>query len=203
MDEDEVLRLCQITGLSELFKDQQFSKSWDVVGEVAESDFKELTDDPDTYGDEAKEFRTVNTGDPDRIFHTYKGWECYKAGFYNSSVKGKSKVECEGMYRSFLSDIKRFSDALERVIAEWKNSCEHYLTNSSMNRISWLGQASVCYATGVPSEFRGGFSLLTEKQQHEANETALIYLNKWLAKNGRKTLTLEEAISTERQVDIY
>lgn len=30
MDPDEVLRLCQITGLSEMFKDQDFSKSWDV-----------------------------------------------------------------------------------------------------------------------------------------------------------------------------
>lgn len=30
MDKDEVLRLCQITGLAEMFKDQDFSKSWDV-----------------------------------------------------------------------------------------------------------------------------------------------------------------------------
>lgn len=30
MEPDEVLRLCQISGLSELFKDQDFSKSWDV-----------------------------------------------------------------------------------------------------------------------------------------------------------------------------
>ena len=30
MDADEVLRLCQITGLAEMFKDQDFSKSWEV-----------------------------------------------------------------------------------------------------------------------------------------------------------------------------
>lgn len=30
MDADEILRLCQISGLSEMFKDQEFSKSWDV-----------------------------------------------------------------------------------------------------------------------------------------------------------------------------
>jgi ParB-like chromosome segregation protein Spo0J len=30
MDADEVLRLCQISGLSELFKDQNFSQSWDI-----------------------------------------------------------------------------------------------------------------------------------------------------------------------------
>jgi len=30
MDEDEVLRLCQIAGLSDIFDDVEFSKSWDV-----------------------------------------------------------------------------------------------------------------------------------------------------------------------------
>ena len=30
MDEDEVLRLCQITGMAELFADSDFSKSWDI-----------------------------------------------------------------------------------------------------------------------------------------------------------------------------
>lgn len=30
MDADEVLRLCQITGMAELFKDADFSKSWDI-----------------------------------------------------------------------------------------------------------------------------------------------------------------------------
>jgi ParB-like chromosome segregation protein Spo0J len=30
MDQDEVLRLCQITGLAELFSDKEFSMSWDL-----------------------------------------------------------------------------------------------------------------------------------------------------------------------------
>lgn len=30
MDEDEVLRLCQITGMAELFSNEDFSKSWDI-----------------------------------------------------------------------------------------------------------------------------------------------------------------------------
>lgn len=202
MEQDEVLRLCQITGLSELFKDQEFSKSWDANGEVTEADFKDLTDDISTYGEEAEEFRTVNTGDEDRIFHTYGKWECYKAGFYKSSVEGKSKQECEEAYRDFLSDTKRFKKALKRVITEWKHSCEHYLSNSAMNRIAWLGQASMCIETGVPATFRGGFSLLTPTQQDEANKAAHVYLNKWLKANDRKTITLDEAMSA-RQSDIY
>lgn len=36
MDEDEILRLCQLSGLTELFEDQEFSQSWDV------EDFEEV-----------------------------------------------------------------------------------------------------------------------------------------------------------------
>lgn len=202
MDQDEVLRLCQITGLAELFVDQQFSASWDVEGEVSESDFKELTDDISTYGEEVEEFRTVNTSDENRVFHTYDKWECYAAGFYATTKEGMTKEDCEEAYREFLSDTNRFADTLEHVITEWKNSCEHYLTNAAMNRIAWLGQAAACYAMGIPSQFRNGFYLLTDAQQKKANETALIYLNKWLQANGREPVTMEVAY-TGRQSTIY
>lgn len=40
MDEDEVLRLCQITGLSELFSDADFSRAWDAEA-ATEDDYEE------------------------------------------------------------------------------------------------------------------------------------------------------------------
>lgn len=202
MEQDEVLRLCQITGLADLFSDQEFSKSWDVEGEVTEADFEELTDEA-ADDDEKPAFRTVNTSDENRIFHTHEKWECFKAGFYNNFKTGSTKEECEEVYRSFLADSNRFSNALEHVITEWKHSCEHYLTNSAMNRIAWLGQAAVCYAEGIPSNFRGGFSLLTNEQQTAANEVALTYLNKWLMANAREPISMEEAYSYDRQSQIY
>lgn len=202
MDRDEVLRLCQITGLAELFSDQDFSRAWDVEGVVTEEDFVELTEDVATY-ENTDEYRVVNTSDPGRIFHTHDKWECYAAGFYAPTKAGLSRAQGEEMYRMFFSDLERFREALEHVIAEWKHSCEHYLTNAAMNRIAWLGQASVCYATGVPASYRSGFSLLTEEQQLAANELALEYLNRWLTANGRDEVTLEEAYSYDRQSDIY
>lgn len=36
MDADEVLRLTQITGLAEMFKDREFSQSWEIVPEEVE-----------------------------------------------------------------------------------------------------------------------------------------------------------------------
>jgi ParB-like chromosome segregation protein Spo0J len=202
MDEDEVLRLCQITGLADLFTDQEFSASWDAEGPISEEDFAEITDDVSTYGEETEEFRTVNTGKDTRVFHTYENWECYKAGFYATTVEGMSADECKESYREFLSAPKRFADALEHVVSEWKNSCEHYLTNEAMNRIAWLGQAAACYALHIPSSFRGGFGLLTREQQDEANEVALAYLNKWMTANNRPEVTMDQAYPN-RQSDIY
>ena len=203
MEEDEILRLCQITGLAELFADQQFSKSWDVEGEVTEADFEELTDDVRTYGEQVDMFRTVNTSDENRFFHTYDKWECFKAGFFNTTMPGMKKDECQRAYADFLRDTPKFETALHGVIMEWKYSCEQNLTNTAMNRIAWLGQASVCYAMGIPSVFCGGFSMLTKAEQSKANETALVYLNKWLVANGRPEVKMEEAYSGDRQSDIY
>ena len=138
-----------------------------------------------------------------RIYHTWDKWECYPAGFYEDKKDGMTREECEQEYKNFLSNNYRFEKALFRVITEWKNSCEHYLTNKAMNRIAYLGQAACCYALGIPAVFRGGFNLLTSEEQQKANETALTYLNKWLKANGRMEITLDEAMSFGRQSDIY
>lgn len=190
MEPDEVLRLKQISGLAELFSDEDFSKSWeidDIEENAVEIDDGEVLIEAPTNG---------------RILHTYDNWECYKAGFYENKVTGMTKEECEDIYKDMLRDTEAFKEALNRVITEWKLSCEHYLTNEKMNRIAWLGQASLCIAYGIPSIFRGGFNLLTESEQLTANETALVYLNKWLVTNGRSELIMEEA-SSKTEADIY
>jgi ParB-like chromosome segregation protein Spo0J len=197
MDQEEILRLCQITGLSEIFKDEAFSKSWES------SDYINSYEDIDDTEILSADYRTVNTSDPNRIFHTYDKWECHKAGFYASKKDGMTGEQCELAYAEFLSNDNLFRETLEKVITEWKHSCEHYLTNKAMNRIAWLGQASMCYATGVPSKFCSGFNLLTKDQQNIANNTALEYLNIWNKRNGFEKLTIEEALSIGRQVNIY
>lgn len=202
MDPDEILRLCQITGLAELFSDSKFSTAWDIEGNISESDIAQLTDDISEYGEETEEFRTVNTSDENRIFHTFDKWECYRAGFYATTKEGGNRKHWEHEFGRFLADEKQFEKALKRVVSEWKHSCEHYLTNASMNRLAWLGQASACYAKGIPAVYRGGWDLMTKQEQDRANKLALKYLNKWLKKNGHKTVTESEA-APDREMDIY
>jgi hypothetical protein len=131
-----------------------------------------------------------------RIYHTWEKWECYPAGLYEDRPPdGISVADAPQRYAEFLRDTPRFEAALHRVITEWPNSCEHYLSNENMNRIAWLGQASACIALRLPSMFRGGFHRLTEAEQRTANETALKYLNQWLASRGEAELSMDEAQS--------
>lgn len=199
MDEDEILRLCQITGLQDIFKDDDFSKSWESSDSI--NDYVPITDD--LTDEEVENYRTVNTSDPDRIFHTFDKWECHKAGFYASGKEGMTGEQCETKFAEYLGDSEQFRKGLEGVMKDWKHSCEHYLTNKAMNRIAWLGQAAVCYSIGIPSKFSAGWNLLTPEQQDTANELALEYLNKWMVANNREELTIEDALSIGRQVNIY
>ena len=65
-----------------------------------------------------------------RIYHTWDEWECYPAGFYENRPANKDLTDddCRETYRALLADIPRFRAALDRVITEWHNSCEHYLS---------------------------------------------------------------------------
>jgi len=197
--EEEILRLCQITGLQDTFKDDDFSKSWESSDSII--NYEPLTDD--LTEEEVEHYRTINTNDPDRIFHTFEKWECHKAGFYASKFDGMKHEECEKSYAEFLSNDEKFKNGLQGVLDNWINSCEHYLTNKAMNRIAWLGQAAMCYSTGIPSKYCSGFNLLNNDQQNHANKIALDYLNIWMSKYNRKSISMDEALSIGRQVNIY
>ncbi len=139
-----------------------------------------------------------------RIYHTWDKWECYPAGFYSSRPKDTSlSVEqCREAYAAFLKDEQKFGSALDYIINNWPRSCEHYLSNEKMNRIAWLGQASACHALNIPSNFRGGFNLLSQQDRDAADTLALKYLNIWLEKQGEAKLTMSEAQSKSK-ADLY
>lgn len=183
MDADEVLRLCQITGLAEVFKDQQFSQAWEADRDDGQAG--------EILSDVIEGYEAPSNG---RILHTFDKWECYRAGFYAERPPGGLSQEAgEELYRQLLADGAAFSAALEAITAQWTHSCEHYLTNERMNRIAWLGQAAAAYAIHMPSGCRGGYHKLTDAQRAAADELALQHLNKWLASRGKEAVTFEQA----------
>lgn len=120
----------------------------------------------------------------ERIWHPWNKWECYRAGFFHGDL---TKIEeWRESYVRLLSDLDLFESTLQKVLAEWTHSCEHNLTNESMNRIAWLGQASCAYVFGACAhQTRSAFKLLTEEQQASANAMAEKYLNIWLENHTR------------------
>lgn len=122
-----------------------------------------------------------------RIYHPWHKWECFRAGFYNSiAPNGWSPGRAKGFYRDFLGNDRLFASSMGRVEREWICSSEHFLTNSNINRVAWLGQAAACISMSLPNCFRGGFSLLTESQQRQANELAFEFLRGWLYRHDTK-----------------
>lgn len=200
MDEEEVLRLCQISGLEHLFSDNDFSNAWEAEDQY-HSEFTPV-DDNVSEKDMAM-YRIPNEKDDTRIYHTYDKWECHAAGFYKSQKEGWTHEQCENEYKRILTNLPLFEGILECVISEWKYSCEHYLTNKTMNRIAWLGQAAVCYESGVPSKYSYSWAELTNEQQEAANKVALNALNVWLERHEKGVVDFEEASSIGRQIELY
>jgi hypothetical protein len=195
MDPDEVLRLCQMSGLAELFSDEEFSASWDVIDPA--DDFEGID------GEIPQREVRGRRGGADLPHVGQVGGVRRRVLRHHADQPDLTAARMKTMYADFLRDIPRFQKAMDGVLADWPNSTEHNLSNERMNRIAWLGQAAMCWDTGVPAAFCNGYMLLTEEEKERANLAALEYLNKWLAANGRPTLaTLKDAARTT-QPELY
>lgn len=107
-----------------------------------------------------------------RIYHRYENWECYKAGFFNTlSFVITSRQEFIDKVVELFSDAVLTELYMKKVIIDWPNSTEHNLTNTSMNRVAWLGQSACCIYASVPS-------ILTMEAWHHVSEECREKANK-------------------------
>lgn len=122
-----------------------------------------------------------------RIYHPWHKWECYKNGFYEKQPpKGYTINSAKEAYSEFFMNSELFEEYIQKVFYEWKYSCEHFLTNPDINRIAWIGQSSMCRYSGISSFFRSGFYLMPKKNQYEADNMALKWLNQWIIKKNEQ-----------------
>jgi hypothetical protein len=189
MEPDEVLRLCQMSGLAELFSDDEFSASWDAIG--SDDAWDGLDDQAETEPEPGE-----------RVYYTWDQWECYHAGFYEKRHPTLSPEQSEAACVELLTDPPALEKSLTAVLDEWPKSTEHYLSNERMDRITWLKQAAVCHVSRVPA---AAFSdkTLTESERETADLLALHYLNRWLEAHDKPPLlTLKDAERTT-QPELY
>lgn len=118
-----------------------------------------------------------------RIYHPYWLWEDHKNGFYNNCSGEEKKVFISKILEMFNSE-KLTEQFMLRVINEWKYSCEHNLTNESMNKIAYIGQSSCCLFCGAPNTVTMEvWSLLSNEVKQRSNEIAEKVLTIWEDQN--------------------
>jgi len=85
----------------------------------------------------------------ERIYHRYEYWECFKAGFFKN-ISGDEKKELSSQVIELFKNPKKTEKFMRKVISDWVYSSEHNLTNLSLNRVAWLGQAACCVYANIP-----------------------------------------------------
>lgn len=120
-----------------------------------------------------------------RIYHPWNKWECYTHNFHGG-MGDYQKDSTLSLYASLLKDLPKFEAALNTIISKWKYSCEHNLSNESMNRVAYLGQAACALVYNVPHNVcMGGYNLLNETERAAADAMAQKYLDLWLSRQEK------------------
>jgi hypothetical protein len=115
----------------------------------------------------------------ERIYHPWQKWEDHKHGFYDNCSGDKKKVLAEKVLELFSNeDLCR--EYMYRVVNEWRDSCEQNLTNSSMNKIAYIGQSACCLYAGIPSSVTmENWRFVPKSDRDRADEIAKEVLAFW------------------------
>lgn len=113
-----------------------------------------------------------------QIFHHFSKWEDYKAGLYETTCLDIKEHIQKSI--DLLSNQKEFEKYASIIIKDWVYSCEHNLTDPSLNKIAYIGQSACCIANNTPAFVtRLAWSYIEEHNQVRANKTARKILKKW------------------------
>lgn len=122
-----------------------------------------------------------------RVYKKYTEWEEIQFNMWGE-VKNIKKATNKAL--KLISDHKLYGKYMSKVIKEWTISCENALTDYSINRRAWLGQAAVALALKIPEHItRTAWKDLTHEQQFLANKEAEYYIKSW-EYDYRKNITI-------------
>jgi hypothetical protein len=118
-----------------------------------------------------------------QIYHHYSQWEDYQNGMYETIDESEHPRHIN-LSVDLLSDPVECKTAMQNVIDNWPKSTEHNLTDKSINRRAWLGQAACCYVNKTPSEVtRQAWSNILPNNQGMANYIATQIIKQWERKH--------------------
>lgn len=122
-----------------------------------------------------------------RIWHPYWNWEEWKAGMWRRVSKEDEAVLLP-LAIEFTGNTDLYGSFMIKATNEWPISCEHNLTDASLNKQAWIGHAASSLAHGLPEYIvRRAWGLLSDEQRGAANIKAQFAVDAWTReyKRGR------------------
>lgn len=118
-------------------------------------------------------------------FHHFSKWEDFRSGLYDSTCERyEEKVQ---LSIDLLSNQKHFYEVATEMVNTWNYSSEQMLTDASVNKKAWIGQASCCFNHNSPDyATKDAWWKIPEKIRDEANTTATIVMMEWKSKQIMK-----------------
>jgi len=124
-----------------------------------------------------------------RVYHPWDQWEEIQFNMWGS-VDDKSSMIKKAVL--FIGNHKKYGSYMNKVVIEWPISCENALTDYSINRKAWIGQAAAAMAIGCPEDItRTAWGQISNEQQLLANKEARRAIRKW-ENSYRKSLGIRE-----------
>lgn len=116
-----------------------------------------------------------------KIWHPFKLWEEYHFGMWRKRTL-EEEAELLRKAIAFTGDHVLYGSFMQRVAQEWRFSCEHNLTDSSLNRRAWIGHAAASLAINAPEHItRQAWWYLSDRQRDLANAEADTAIALWEA----------------------
>ena len=114
-----------------------------------------------------------------RTYHHYTKWECFNSGFYEI-ITGDERVEKIQSVIEMFNSEQCTEKYMNKAINLWPNSCDHFLSNVSNNRIAYIGQAACCIYDEVPNLVTmEAWKVLDYSVQKRSNNIAQLLILKW------------------------
>lgn len=117
-----------------------------------------------------------------RIYHHYSKWEEIPMW---QRLTGANEETMLNKSIEFTGDAELYGSWMLKVLSLWPFSCEHNLSDPTMNRKAWIGHAAAWLAINSPEYItRMAWGRLSKQQQNDANNKAEQAINFWECQRG-------------------
>lgn len=117
-----------------------------------------------------------------RIFYHHDKWECWKNGlYYNAKANNENHIKKSVLV---LSNQKLFFMWCNILKKRWPVSFEVHISNKTINRQAWIGQAACCVShTANQYQTISAWNELNQSEKDIANSIADFYIKNFEKEN--------------------